>query len=362
MEAFTLLKYWKPTQETLQPTTLPEIATTEEEEDIQITTDEEEEEEDEPYFDLHFTVPEEEDEEQEQPEEELVEANESDSEFRFTISPATNEKVQLELDSSQPNSKPQFTASFFKSATKFRVFMLGLNKSKSSTAQNPNQQQPELQKKKLFTVKFKVDEVPFVSFFTRDNSSKGKTATDDKVSSKEKKQDNTEEESQLHSPSSEDKMSFSKEVMQKYLKKVKPLYVKVSRKYAEKLRFSGQLNTSPVKKPATEKVETEVDTTKNGGKDVKCQKQGTLPLPAGLRVVCKRLGKSRSASSATPSPDATTVSSSSRRRDDSIVQQQDGIQSAILHCKSSFNASKECGSSSEIETMKKSCLQNELGS
>ncbi|KAK2385180.1 putative membrane-associated kinase regulator [Trifolium repens] len=360
MEALTFLKYWKPTQGTPQPTTLPEAATAEQEEDtddIQITTDDDDEEE--PYFDLHFTVPEEEEQEQEQ-----EEANESDSEFRFTISPATNHKVQLELDSSQPNSKPQFTASFLKSATKFRVFMLGLNKSKlSSTAQNPNQQQqqqPESQKKKLFTVKFKVDEVPFVSFFTRDNSSKGKsTANDNKISSKEKKQDNTEEESQSHSPSSEDKISFSKEVMQKYLKKVKPLYVRVSRKYAEKLRFSGQLNTSPVKKPATEKVETEIDTTKNGGNDVKVQKQGTLPLPAGLRVVCKRLGKSRSASSATPSPDATTAVSS-RRRDDSIVQQQDGIQSAILHCKSSFNASsKEC-ESSEIESLKKSCLQNGL--
>ncbi|WJX48065.1 hypothetical protein P8452_34677 [Trifolium repens] len=360
MDALTLLKYWKPTQETPQSTTtLPEVTTAEEEDtdDIQTTDDdEEEEEEDEPYFDLHFTVPEEEEQEQE-------EANESDSEFRFTISPATNDKVQLELDSSQPNSKPQFTASFLKSATKFRVFMLGLNKSKSSSqTQNPNQKQElESQKKKLFTVKFKVDEVPFVSFFTRDNSSKGKSTTNDnKASPKENKKDNTEEESQLrsHSPSSEDKISFSKEVMQKYLKKVKPLYVRVSRKYAEKLRFSGQLNNSPVKKPATEKVETEVDTTKNGGNDVKGQKQGTLPLSAGLRVVCKRLGKSRSASSATPSPDATAVSS--RRRDDSIVQQQDGIQSAILHCKSSFNASsKEC-ESSEIESLKKSCLQNEL--
>jgi hypothetical protein len=345
MDALTLLKYWKPTQGTPQPTTLPEVTTAQEEEDtddIQITTDDDEEEDDEanePYFDLHFTVPE---EEQEQ-EQEQEEANESDSEFRFTISPATTDKVQLELDSSQPNSKPQFTASFLKSATKFRVFMLGLNKSKlSSTAQNPNQQQqPESQKKKLFTVKFKVDEVPFVSFFTRDNSSKGKsTANDNKISSKEKKQDNTEEESQSHSPSSEDKISFSKEVMQKYLKKVKPLYVRVSRKYAEKLRFSGQLNTSPVKKPATDKVQTEVDTTKNGGNDVKVQKQGTLPLPAGLRVVCKRLGKSRSASSATPLPDATTAVLS-RRRDDSIVQQQDGIQSAILHCKSSFNGSSK---------------------
>lgn len=335
MEAFTLLKYLKPTEATPHPqsqtpSTLPSPPPTEEEEEedteyIETTTDDEEEEEDEPFFDIEFTVPEEQ------------EPNESENELGFTLSPLTNEQLQLELNSSEPNSKPQFTASFLKSATKLRVFMSGaLSKSKSSDS---TAQKPESQKKKLFTVKFKVDEVPFVSFFTKDNSSKGKTGsdTDNKVSQNHKKQNNTkEEEPKLHSPSSassDEKLRFSKEVMQKYLKKVKPLYVKVSRKYAEKLKFSSsQLNSLPLKKPPAEKVRTENEGNKN---NVKSQKQGSLPLPSGLRVVCKHLGKSRSGSLAT---EVTAVSS--RRRDDSTVQQQDGIQSAILHCKSSFNASK----------------------
>ncbi|KAJ1408248.1 putative membrane-associated kinase regulator 2 [Sesbania bispinosa] len=42
----------------------------------------------------------------------------------------------LDPNSSEPNSKPQpqFTASLLKSATKFRVFMLGLKKSKPNVA------------------------------------------------------------------------------------------------------------------------------------------------------------------------------------------------------------------------------------
>ncbi|KAL5052921.1 hypothetical protein RYX36_033603 [Vicia faba] len=330
MEAFTLLKYLKPTEATPQLQPPPPTEEEEETDYIETTTDEEgEEEEDEPFFDIEFTVPDEEQEQEQEP-------KESENELGFTLSPLTNEQLQLELNSSEPNSKPQFTAAFLKSATKLRVFISGaLNKSKSSDSTS---QKPESQKKKLFTVKFKVDEVPFVSFFTRDNSSKGKTGSDDnQASQKQKKQHNNteEDESKLHSPSSassDEKLRFSKEVIQKYLKKVKPLYVKVSRKYAEKLRFpTSQLNSLPMKKPPAEKVPPGTE-----GNNVKSQKQGSLPLPAGLRVVRKHLGKSRSASLAT---EVTTVSS---RRDDSTMQQQDGIQSAILHCKSSFNASKEC--------------------
>jgi len=59
---------------------------------------------------------------------------------------------------------------------------------------------------------------------------------------------------------------------------------------------------------------------------VKGQKQGNVPLPAGLR---KHLGKGR----APPPP-----FESSKRRDDSLLQQHDWIQGAILHCKRSFNA------------------------
>ncbi|XP_010270646.1 PREDICTED: probable membrane-associated kinase regulator 2 [Nelumbo nucifera] len=66
-------------------------------------------------------------------------------------------------------------------------------------------------------------------------------------------------------------------------------------------------------------------------------KQGNLP--AGLRVVCKHLGKSRLASSAVAA--VQPVGFQARRCDDSLLQQQDGIQSAILHCKRSFNASRD---------------------
>jgi hypothetical protein len=58
-----------------------------------------------------------------------------------------------------------------------------------------------------------------------------------------------------------------------------------------------------------------------------------------LRVVCKHLGKRRSASAAAvaAAPPGPVLS---ERRDDSLLQQHDGIQSAILHCKRSFNASR----------------------
>lgn len=76
--------------------------------------------------------------------------------------------------------------------------------------------------------------------------------------------------------------------------------------------------------------------------DHKGRKQGNLP--SGLRVVCKHLGKRRSASAAAvaAAPPGPVLS---ERRDDSLLQQHDGIQSAILHCKRSFNASRDSDSS-----------------
>ncbi|OMO79643.1 hypothetical protein CCACVL1_13530 [Corchorus capsularis] len=184
-----------------------------------------------------------------------------------------------------------------------------------------------------------VEEVPIKSLFSRDNS-------------KSRKQQNAED-------SVSDEKKFTKDVMQKYLKKVKPLYVRVSRRYGEKLRFSGQLSLGSLKpatppSTATEKpvsgkvttaekgpVEVEVTETQVNGKTLK-----QVNIPAGLRVVCKHLGKSRSASSAVAA--APPAPASSQRRDDSLLQQQDGIQSAILHCKRSFNASRDSSDSSVL--------------
>ncbi|MFQ6643745.1 hypothetical protein Gotur_018620, partial [Gossypium turneri] len=80
----------------------------------------------------------------------------------------------------------------------------------------------KVQQEHVFTVKFKVEEVPIMFLFSKDNGkSQKQQISDDSIS---------------------DEKRFSKYVMQRYLKQVKPLYVKVSRRYGEKLRFSGHLN------------------------------------------------------------------------------------------------------------------------
>lgn len=124
-----------------------------------------------------------------------------------------------------------------------------------------------------FFVKFKIEEVPVISLFNSRKSSNPKDANGAKEE--------------------EEKVVFSKVGFQKYVRKIKPLYVKVSKKY---------------------------------GDDV---------AKEAVRVVRKRLGKSKSAVVASvTSPAAEMVG---RRRDDSLVEKEDGIQSAIAHCKESFH-------------------------
>ncbi|XP_065858710.1 probable membrane-associated kinase regulator 2 isoform X2 [Euphorbia lathyris] len=401
--------------------------------------DDNDDDDDGPFFDLEFSVPDEEEEEKEETngegfEEEngVVESDDEDvegecegegtdeedeSEFKFTVSSgSSNDRVDQNLALSpsddlffkgrlvpiepaslvlngaeEANLKPNLPVSFMKSATKLRVLMLKFKKSRlnvtekgagekatdqvnESAASPPDGAKQEQQKQeergedtsnkqsKFFTVKFKVEEIAKVSLFTRENS---------KSAHKSQKQSNAEESTVIS-----DEKRFSKDVMQKYLNKVKPLYVRVSKRYGEKLKFSGQLSlasglkaavppppstvtatqkSSPSKATTTtaEKSQTETEVTDAPVmSNMKSLKQGNLP--AGLRVVCKHLGKSRSASSAVAAaPPAPTTS---KRRDDSLLQQQDGIQSAILHCKRSFNASRVSDPSHEktLELTRKS--------
>ncbi|CAM8906102.1 unnamed protein product [Rhodiola kirilowii] len=113
---------------------------------------------------------------------------------------------------------------------------------------------------------------------------------------------------------------FSKDVMQKYLKLklIKPFHIHVAKKSSKSRLFDmrdSNSNSSPASSPAFEKLK---------------------PSANGFRVVCNQLGKSRSASSL----NVVSVSCGSRR-DESLLEHDDGIQSAILHCKRSFNSSRE---------------------
>lgn len=341
--------------------------------------------------------------------EEDLEDGDSDGEgeFNFTLSSAsTNEHSDANLTfspsddlffkgklvpveacssngGSEPNSKPQLRVTLLKSAAKLKVFMSGLKKSKTGEKktetdesfggekktetdgsvgemtksetkeempenppeknENPPEKNENQTKSKFFAVKFKVEEVPIVSLFTRDNSSRvsgGTTTTNNNKTQKQTSDESTSEENR-----------FSKDViMQKYLKMVKPLYIRVSRRYGEKFRLSGQLIlgaagaksgappsiAAPPTSPPVEKTVTETEAVQVQAPTTTANTKGRN-MPAKLRVVCKQLGKSRSASSAVAAAPPGVAPS---RRDDSLLQQQDGIQSAILHCKRSFNASR----------------------
>ncbi|XP_073300598.1 probable membrane-associated kinase regulator 2, partial [Primulina huaijiensis] len=155
-----------------------------------------------------------------------------------------------------------------------------------------------------------------------------------------------------HSGTEERKLT--KEVVQKYIKMVKPLYVGVSKRYVEKLKFSGQLNISAG--AASKRGGAVSFPAKKGGETTKAassagcvnthSKQSSINsnLQAGLKVVRKHLGKSGSTSTIVtpPQPPAKMDPSS---RDDSLLQIHDGIQGAILHCKKSFNATRDVESS-----------------
>ncbi|MCD7449587.1 hypothetical protein HAX54_000652 [Datura stramonium] len=174
---------------------------------------------------------------------------------------------------------------------------------------------------KFFTVKFKVEE-GVKSLFTRDNSSKGNNNS----SSKTQKRNPEEACSTNAANLASDEKKFSKDVMQKYLKKVKPLYIRVSKRYGEKLRFSGQLSL-----------------TGNAVIHVVLHQLRRRRLRRKQRQMLHSRRR-RTRSKEYPDPAAKTPVASNRR-DDSLQQQQDAIQGVILHCKRSFNSSRDSESS-----------------
>ncbi|KAL3524345.1 hypothetical protein ACH5RR_017179 [Cinchona calisaya] len=351
MEPFSLLKFWRnaggsdvsSNADSLNNTTKVDVRNRAPETDVESDDDDEYEEEEEDnnngndeedsFFDLVFTAPDSYDKQQVKSNvKSCVLTKESSQED------SVNNLIELELESplkarvftvdsnSNSNFKPQSPISLLKSAPKFRVFLLGFRKSKSSDKSEANeapkkqnhkfQKSSQNEQSKRFTVKCKVEEVPIASLFSRDNSLRSKLQ-------REKSFDF----------SINDDASKQKEVPM-YLKLIKPLYIRASKRYTttdNKLKFPwDQLSkVSPLSSPST------VPST--SPRKLSDERRGNRG--AGFKVVSKHLGKSRSASSTV----VGTTSSPANRRDDSLLLQHDGIQSAILHCKRSYNSTaKEC--------------------
>lgn len=166
----------------------------------------------------------------------------------------------------------------------------------------PQKTEHSVNEAKVFAVKLNVDDFRSSPALSRDNSTRS-------FGSKVRSSNNEE-------PPKPEK--FSKEVLRKYLKLIKPLYVKVSKRYSDKEKFSSGegFAASPSSSPSVMSVSS------------RTEKQGK-----GMKAVSKHLGKSRSASST-----VAGAGSPASRSDDTLLQQHDGIQSAILHCKRSFNS------------------------
>ncbi|XP_072956310.1 probable membrane-associated kinase regulator 2 [Typha angustifolia] len=193
----------------------------------------------------------------------------------------SRKSTESATDSEEEAKEFDFAASILKAAAKkIRVFQLGFRKAKPSSK--------EIGGGKLL-VKLNIRESPLVSLFARDSGSRSSDC-----GSARSARVIAEEAGHFGSPSPDEGKPSRHVMIKKYLSKIK-----ASRGHS-------------------------------GG-------DSAVSLPAGFRVVATRLRKSRSASSAV----AAVRSPPPPRRDDSLIEQQDGIQSAIAHCKRSFNKGSE---------------------
>ncbi|XP_059428330.1 membrane-associated kinase regulator 5 [Corylus avellana] len=314
MEALNFLKFWRPTNTYPFITNGAPHPLNEKEDEL------EKEEEEDSFFDLELTVfdfDSKKDKSNDNPEANNVKDNKTRldtkehhnnsakkaalnfSETALSLSP--NDPIsRRKILPIEPTSKPQSPIALLKSAPRFQVLMFKKPKSKSmatakresKTVSMDNQEQRRQESKAFFTVKLKVEEAPKNSLFTRGNSLR---KTESKIQDSQPSEDSKAE-------------RFSKEVIQKYLNLIKPLYVKVSKRYSEKIKFSEELSVAST-----------------------ASSPSTVALPKKKKPL--RKSKSASASIAAAQP--------VNRRDDSLLQQDDGIQSAILHCKRSFNSSRD---------------------
>lgn len=327
MESFSLLKYWRGGGGATMAAAIRSSAATPET-DIatavirpsSATTDDGEGEDEGPFFDLEFATLGATDSSVSKSRIE-VEEGEFDIELKaagggenlradgFTSSDDLFFKgklVPLEPSSiAVADDKPQYEASvsLLKLAPKFRVFSLGYRKFKPAAAEpnaaaHPAAASPKQQQSK---------------FFTRDRRARSSSTNQPSKTAADANTTATVQAAAVEA----DENRFAREVLQKYRNMIKPLYVRASRKHVEKHKVSG---ASSEGEPPEEEAPAKYA---GGGKN----------LPAGMRAAGKRLGKNWQTSAAVAAVPSPTPP---QRRDDSLLELQDGIQSAIAHCKRSF--------------------------
>ncbi|KAJ8452752.1 hypothetical protein Cgig2_005088 [Carnegiea gigantea] len=286
MEAFALLKFWK------SNTAKVAAGTAAAEGDCAGTAAESavcgpataETDDDDSFFELELTLP------------------PYDSKFPKPDSPPKKPKPERE---SEPKSslKPQSPISILRSAPpRLRVFMFGRfnrrAKREEIETESVSSFSPRRSSSKLVTVKFKIEDGSFVPELARSDSS---SFSSPKL---------------IHRRSFDDccesSKRFSKDVVQKYLNLIKPLYVKSSKR--------ENSVTSP----------TRSTTSSLSVRKHREEKQSNM-----FKARCRHLGKSKSASSTIGAQSPAPVNFS--LRNDHCY---DGIEGAILHCKRSLNSSK----------------------
>lgn len=306
MDALNFLKFWK-NNTTTSNITVPHLV---------VETDSESDEDD-SFFDLELSMNDFDNKTNDDPhvqtkthktENIIYEKTETNVPQKTTLLMSPNEPIsKRKVLPIEPISKPQSPISLLRSAPSFRIFTFRKQRrtgsEKTDEFRKTECEKNQKKETKVFSVKLNIEEdfhsTPMLS---RENSTRN-------FGSKIRNQ-GTEE------PKTE---RVSKEILQKYLKLIKPLYVKVSKRYGDKVKFSGEGMTvaaSPSSSPAVGSLRKE--------------KHGSFP--AGMKVVTKHLGKSRSSGT------VAGACSPANRSDDTLLQQHDGIQSAILHCKRSFNS------------------------
>eukprot|EP00253_Pinus_taeda_P033494 PITA_33494 len=217
---------------------------------------------------------------------------------------------------------------FLKSATKLKISLFGFRKPAKvgMDLQSPGAEcgtdicmgSPVPKQNRLVTLKLKVVEAPLVSFFTRDNCKGAKK--DGSTGFQKKSEDSDIGEEQCKNMDRDKKRA--KEIVQKYVSKIKPLYVKISQKCNEKIRFGD------LEKPGE----------RNGVKNDRCpgsdkseKQMSFLYLPGNLKMVYKHLGKGKQQSS-----DIVQKLPNYYCSESTLMEVQSAIQGAITHCKQSI--------------------------